>query len=187
MEAYPLHWPDGFPRTERKIDSRFKTTLQAALKNVNHSMQLFSSDSGKKVTDITISSNVTLGMQNPKESGVAIWFTWDESHLCIAIDRYTKVEDNLQAIHHVIEARRTELRHGGLHIVRQTFRGFKALPESTGKKRWYQVLKVERIATQDQIKVAYKERAKETHPDVNGGSVELFQEVQKAYEEATKS
>lgn len=184
MEAYPLHWPDGFPRTERKTDSRFKTTLAAALKNVANSMELFSKDSGKKVTEIVISSNVTLGAQNPKESGVAIWFTWDDSHLCIAVDRYTKVEDNLQAIHHIVEARRTELRHGGLQIVRQTFRGFKALPEAAGKKTWYQILKVDYSASDEAIKVAYKARAKETHPDVTGGSVQSFQEVQKAYEEA---
>lgn len=182
MKAYPLQWPEGYPKTERKIDSRFKTSLSAALTNVNNSMKLFGSDSGIKVCEVVVSSNVTLGVQRPKESGVAIWFTWDEQNLCVAIDRYLKVEDNLQAIHHVIEARRTELRHGGLHIVRQTFRGFKFLVESINKKEWFEVLRVNRNATDEQIKVAYRNRAKETHPDAKGGSNSLFQEVQEAYE-----
>jgi hypothetical protein len=140
IPSYPLSWPDGLPRTERKVTSQFRTTLAAALNNVRKSLEAFGKDSGKAVTEISITSNVTLGETRPSDTGVAVWFTWDGQQRCIAVDRYPKPEDNLQAIHHVLEARRTEMRHGGLHVVRQTFKGFTALPAPPGRKSWRDVL-----------------------------------------------
>jgi hypothetical protein len=141
IPAYPLQWPDGLPRTERKASSQFRSSLSAALKNVKSSLELFAKDSGKQVTEIVLSSNVGgLDVGQPADTGVAAWFEWDGQQRCIAVDRYPKVEDNLQAIHHIIEARRTEMRHGGLHIVRQTFKGFTALPAPEGRKSGREVL-----------------------------------------------
>jgi hypothetical protein len=140
-QVYPLVWPDGLPRTERKASSQFRTSLSSALNNVAKSLELFGQDSGKRVTDVVLSSNVAgLSMKAPDDSGVAAWFTWDGAQRCIAVDRYPKTEDNLQAIHHILEARRTEMRHGGLHIVRQTFKGFVALPAPADAKPWRDVL-----------------------------------------------
>jgi hypothetical protein len=62
--------------------------------------------------------HASLGASRPSDPGVAVWFTWDGLGVCIAVDRYQTVEANLQAIHHIIEARRTELRHGTLALVR---------------------------------------------------------------------
>jgi hypothetical protein len=108
---------------------------------VKSSLQLFAKDSGKEVSNIVLSSNVGgLDVGQPRDTGVAAWFEWDGQQRCIAVDRYPKVEDNLQAIHHIIEARRTEMRHGGLHVVRQTFKGFTALPAPPGRKSWREVL-----------------------------------------------
>jgi hypothetical protein len=69
-------------------------------------------DSGEPVSDIVITSNVTLGVDNPPDPGVAVWFAWDGMTVCIPVDRYSSTAANLQAIHHVLEARRVELRHG---------------------------------------------------------------------------
>ncbi|KQV65378.1 J domain-containing protein [Rhizobium sp. Root1220] len=45
----------------------------------------------------------------------------------------------------------------------------------------YEILGVRRDATDDQVKAAYRRRAKTTHPD-SGGDPEAFSRVQKAYE-----
>jgi hypothetical protein len=171
IPAYPLSWPESLPRTERKASSQFRSTLSAALKNVKTSLELFAKDSGKSVTNIVLSSNVGgLDVGQPTDSGVAAWFEWDGQQRCIAVDRYPKVEDNLQAIHHIIEARRTEMRHGGLHIVRQTFQGFTALPAPPGRKSWRKVLKFQpgQVVTPADVDRSYRDLAAKAHPDVGG-------------------
>ncbi len=181
--AYPLAWPAGVPRSHGKASSQFKTALSAALKNVKGSLELFAKDSGKAVTDIVLSSNVGgLDVKPPQDIGVAAWFTWDGEQRCIAVDRYPKVEDNLQAIHHIIEARRTEMRHGGLHIVRQTFKGFTALPAPRG---WADVLGFGpgTSVSKASIEAAYRDRAKTAHPD-RGGSATAMAELAAARDAA---
>lgn len=173
------------PRAPRKADSRFKTALSSALKNVRSSVHLFANDTGRKVENLVISSNVTLGVERPTDTGVAVWFVWDEMQVCIAVDRYAKVEDNLQAIHHILEARRTEMRHGGLSIVRATFRGFMALP-APPKKSWRRVLGVEPsfFTTDTQtINNLYHTAAKRAHPDA-GGSDAAMAELNQARADA---
>lgn len=173
-QAYPLTWPEGLPRTERKASSQFRTSLSGALKNVRTSLELFGKDSGRAVTDIIISSNVTLGNERPQDIGVAVWFTWDDAQRCIAVDRYPQVEDNLQAIHHVLEARRTEMRHGGLHIVRQTFKGFTALPAPADASNWRAVLQLyEANVSKADVDAAYRRRAQTAHPDKGGTTAEM--------------
>lgn len=182
ISAYPLTWPDTMPRTRSPGGSQFKTSLSAALANVEGSLRRFSADTGKALRSVVISSNVTLGQQRPADPGVAVWFTWDEMQVCIAVDRYQKVEHNLQAIHHIIEARRTEMRHGGLAIVRATFRGFQALP-APEKSSWVSDLGLQAAPKDlDALKAAYHAAAKTAHPD-NGGSNEKMQKVNAAYAE----
>ncbi|TIU02362.1 MAG: J domain-containing protein [Mesorhizobium sp.] len=186
-QAYPLTWPDTMPRTANKVASKFKTGLPAALKNVRSSLELFASDSGKKVANLVISSNVTLGQERPADPGVAVWFVWDGLQVCIAVDRYPKVEDNLQAIHHIVEARRTEMRHGGLHIVRATFRGFTALP-APKRRSWREVFEFVTSGpiTADNVESAYRRLAKKAHPDAPGGSHDAMAELNQAKEQALK-
>lgn len=183
ITAYPLTWPKEFPRAKQREGGKFKATLAAALKNVQESLRLFASDSGKKLEGLIISSNVTLGASRPEDPGVAVWFTWDGLGVCIAVDRYSSVEANLQAIHHIVEARRVELRHGTLALVRATFKGFRSLPAPPGED-WWTVLEVPQNASREVIEAAYKRLRSKHHPD-RGGDPDQFQRVQRAYEQAT--
>lgn len=177
IPAYPLHWPDTLPRNRNKATSQFKTSLPAALKNVKDALRAFARDSGKAVTDIVLSSNVGgLDVTDIADTGVAAWFTWDGEQRCIAVDRYPKPQDNLQAIFHILEARRTEMRHGGLHIVRQTFKGFIALP---APEAWHAVLGVPADATKTDINAAHRRLALTAHPD-RGGSQEAMARINAA-------
>ncbi len=184
IQAYPLTWPQAFPRTQRRIEGAFKTSLPGALENVRDSLRRFSADSGRKIEQLVISSNCSLGDSRPADPGVAVWFNWDGLQVCIPVDRYLKVEHNLQAIHHVIEARRTELRHGGISIVRATFTGFKALPAPVSEKPWREIFGFGSLpATVADVEATYKALRSKHHPD-KGGTAEAFNAVQVAYDQA---
>lgn len=186
--AYPLAWPDEWPRTTRRGSAQFRTSLSGALGNVNDELRRFGSDSGKKVESLLISSNVTLADQRPADPGVAIYFTWDGLDTCIAVDRYERVEHNLQAIAKVIEAERTKLRHGGLNLVRAAFRGYAKLPPpstmNASSAPWRDVLGVGPKATLDDVTAAYKVLRSKYHPDRPSGDKEKFTAVYGAYERA---
>lgn len=169
--AHPLAWPHGIPRTTSRVGSQFKTALPAALKNVQNSLRRFGESTGKRVSEIVISSNYSLGIQNPADPGIAVWFMWDGRERCIAVDRYPKIEHNLQAVHAILEARVTEARHGGLRIVQQTFTGFIALPapDAFGGRTCWEVLGIQPNAPRETIEEAHKAKAMLLHPDRNGG------------------
>jgi len=183
IPAFPLCWPDRIPRCKWRNASAFKTGLPSAIKNVQSSLNLFAKDSGKKIENLSISSNVTLGADRPADPGVAVWFVWDNLQVCIPVDRYSKVEHNLQAIHHILEARRVELRHGGIEIVRASFTGFTALPAPKADRHWSEVLGIASNASPDQIRERYRELSKTAHPDA-GGSADAFHLIRTAYDQA---
>lgn len=182
---FPLTWPPGIERAEKRGDAKFRSTLATARQNVFESLRLFGDDSGKKVSGVILSSNVSgLSGRMPDDPGVAVWFVWDGEYRCIAVDRYKKVEWNLQAIHHIIDAERVKLRHGGLNIVRSTFRAYMALA-APGARSWRDVLGIQGAATQADIEAAYKSLSKKHHPDV-GGDTARMAEINAARDAALK-
>jgi len=140
VQAYPLQWPQGFQRWRgARANGGFRTDFDTAVRNVRRSLEGFAKDSGKAITAPVLSSNIDFNPltggsgTRPADPGVAVWFTWDGMQVCIPVDRYATPAANLQAIHHIVEARRVELRHGTLALVRATFQGFVALPAPKGK------------------------------------------------------
>jgi len=183
QQAYPLAWPSGFPRTKDREKSKFKTTLASALANVRRSLELFGKDSRKPISALVISSNYSLGDERPDDPGVSVYFQWEGLHVCIPADRYSALADNLQAIHHIIEARRVELRHGSLQLIRATFSGFTALPPPSAAYSWRMILDCGREATLADAERMYRDKARKAHPD-NGGTHELMARLNQAIGEA---
>jgi hypothetical protein len=184
-QTYPLQWPDHIPRSSRREKGLFRTNSDQALKNVVKSLKLFAADSRRPISEAVMSSNISLLESKPPDPGVAVWFTWDGMSVCIPVDRYDTPAANLQAIHHVIEARRVELRHGTLNLVRASFQGFRALPppDGKGKRPWWEVLELPPNSLPVQIEAVYRRLAKERHPDA-GGSDAAMAELNEARKEA---
>lgn len=184
--AYPLQWPDHIERSTKREAGQFRTTLPGALDNVEGSLKAFARDSGKAISGIVLSSNVTLGVAKSADPGVAVWFTWDGVQICIPVDRYLTPAANLQAIHHVLEARRVEMRHGTLALVRAAMQGFRALP-APGSTPWWVVLGVPEAANAVAIEAAYRALARERHPDRPGGSHDMMADLNRAREQGLKA
>lgn len=179
-QANPLQWPPGFPRSKSRERGQFRTDYDSALRNVVRSLTAFGNDSRKPINNPVLSTNRDILGRNPgNDPGVAVWFVWDGMQVCIPVDRYDTPAANLQAIHHIIEARRTELRHGTLSLVRASFTGFKALPSPAGK-HWRDILKLTKEpATAQIIEANYRALAKDAHPDA-GGSTDKMAELNEA-------
>lgn len=186
--AYPLAWPQGFPRTKSRNPSRFKTTVHQAVSNLTDELRRFGNDTGKVVTSTVISSNVTLTDARPADPGIACYFMWDGIQCCIAIDRYLTPMENLQAVALIIEAERAKMRHGGLNIVRASFRGFASLPPPDEKSGimaapWRDVLGVPTSSGLPDAKAAYFRLVKTAHPDA-GGDAAMFNRIVDAWRQA---
>lgn len=189
--AYPLAWPQGFARNRGFAPAKTKTGVSAAVANVMQELRRFGKDSDKPVSEIIISSNVTLTDPRPSDPGVACYFLWDGIQCCIAVDRYHWPEENLQAIALIIEAERTKLRHGGLNIVRAAFRGYASLPppvNSAGQlpPPWWDVLGLKEGATLEEARAAYLAKVKTEHPD-KGGDAARFNLVVDAWKQAQEA
>lgn len=182
ISPYPLCWPNGIARTppHKRHGSPFRTDFETAVRNVTQSLVLFAKDSNVKIEHVILSTNVDLINRNPSDPGAAAWFKFDGVFVAFGVDRFTQVKANVQAIHHIIEARRVELRYGGLAIVRQTFRSFVALPSPMG---WREILGLEGRPSRDEINRAYRSMAAKHHPDL-GGSQAKMAEINRARDEA---
>ena len=181
--VFPLDWPSAIPRSKTPERSRFKTTLAKSLKNVENSLELLAKDSNKKVRDIVISSNYSLNNTNPEDGGVCVYFFWDGIQMCYPIDRYNRIQDNLQAIYHIIEADRTKLRHGSFELIMAEKRGDTLMLDSGESKPWYVVLGVNKTDSYTVVSEQYKKLVKLHHPDRPSGNNETFIAINKAWKE----
>lgn len=204
--AYPLCWPTAWPKTpnHKRQRARFyqlKTRYVTYGDGSSHARKDRAEASVKTARDdvfaelrrlgarsVVISSNVELRLdglpysnrREPEETGVAVYFIRDGRQQCIPCDKWDRVADNLTAIARTIEALRGIERWGAKSMVDAAFSGFKALPENAGGTPWWEILGVQSDATVEEIRSAWRSKAKQTHPDTEGGSDMAFHAAQTA-------
>lgn len=184
---YPLQWPPNIPRTTTPEKSRFDTTLFQAMDNVESELNLLAKDSDKNITNIRFSANVALGNFNPDDAGVCVYFHWNGIDTCIPVDRYTKVEDNLQAIYHIIKADRTKILHGGIAFVMAEKQGKMSLQlPDPNQRTWWETLNIDQFANPESVKKQYRKLVSIFHPDRPDGDKHTFKQIQQAYNEYKK-
>lgn len=188
--AYPLAWPEGWPRRASfaRQRARFAKSHNAAQLTLARTRDEVLDELRKLgAARIVISTNLELrndglprsGQKMPEDPAVAVYFELKGEPKCIPIDKFSRVEENLHAAALVIDALRGLERWGAPKMVDAAFRGFKALPERAGGRAWWDVLAIDSEADVDTIRAAYRKLAMIHHPD-KGGSVEEFAELQQA-------
>jgi hypothetical protein len=189
IESYPLQWPAGYKRTpdHRRTNSKFKQTPEAAQNILRNELRIMGG------TNLIISSNVNVrkdgfiyfDMANSpiEEPGVAIYFKYKGKDISMCCDQFRRPWENLYALAKGIEALRGMERWGVSEFLDRAFTGFKALPEATmaDKEIWKTLALPGKPAHEEHVHSAYKQQAKKVHPDVEGGSRELFDKLQHAY------
>lgn len=186
-EAYPLHWPAGWPRTAKPERSRFETTDHEATKQLVWELERMGA------RHIVISTNIELRRDGlpyanrrvPEDCGVAVYFLRRGKQMTFACDRWDRVRDNMRAITKTIDAMRGIERWGASDMMERAFSAFEALPPpgSAVVASCWDILGLEPGADQAAIKAAWRKRMKTAHPD-QGGTREEFEQVQRAYEQA---
>lgn len=208
INAYPLAWPQGWPRCKSTKPGRFtkgERLYHATGGSYTTHKQLSVSDGVDRVLselqtlgidrqDIVISTNVPVrldglprsGAPEPSDAGAAVyWQTAKGDTRVMAIDKYERVADNLAAIAATLDAMRAIERHGGAQILDRAFTGFTALPVPGTSKHWRDVLGVDG-KDWGEIELAYKRLRSQHHPD-RGGDPAKFAEVQQAYQDAREA
>ena len=141
--------------------------------------------------DVVISTNLELrldglpysGQREPVDPGATVyWCDRSGATRCMAIDRYTRVADNLAAIAATLDAMRAIERHGGAEILDRAFTGFAALLGPDADKPWHVVLACPAHASTDHVRKNYRRARSMFHPD-RGGDAETFNTIQRAWEQ----
>jgi hypothetical protein len=212
ITAFPLSWPPGWKRTaagERAYgqfgttkrmpgaswSSKEKITVAVATQRLREELTRMAVHDD----DLVLSTNLRLRLDGlprsdqaqPADPGAAIYWNdpWTGQPRCMAIDRYTKVEQNIAALAATIEAMRAIERHGGAVVLERAFTGFTALPAPiiAGMKRhWREVLEffdAPRELTAEDVQARWRRLASQHHPD-KGGSGAKMAELNQARDDA---
>jgi hypothetical protein len=166
-EAYPLQWPAGKPRQLYPERSRFgERSIDAATTILREELRRLGA------TDMILSTNLRLRLDGmpyskqaqPRDQGVAVYFTYKKKPMCFACDRWDRIQDNIYAAAMTIEALRGIERWGTGDMVQQAFTGFIALPSNSP----WEALGLQPGASREEIEAAYRKKAKQAHPDAGG-------------------
>ena len=191
-EAYPLHWPEGWPRTapaRRTYNLQLKrATFDSARRDLYNELRLL------KANGIVLSTSIPLrqdgghyATQRPVDGdpGIAVYFTLRGKQMAMARDCYENTAQNLRSLSMAVEHLRGLERHGGAQMLERAFAGFAQLPPPGGSGNvgvidWRKELGLtayDGLPRSDLLVLAegrYREKAKQAHPDQGGDPVAMI-------------
>jgi hypothetical protein len=175
IPAYPLHWPQGWPRTERRREvGKFKAESWRVIRDLQREISLLG---GRQ---IVITSNVAVRQdglpyadslrRKIDDPGLAAYFLRKGKQMVFACDRYDSPIKNARAIALTIAAIRGIERWGATSMLERSLSAFEALPPP---EDWRKVLGFgagEPVAGPAQITQRFRDLAMKAHPDQGGSS-----------------
>ncbi len=125
-EAYPLQWPAGQKREQTPRYSRFKAIQFARVRdNLLNEIKLLGGKNPIISTNIPTRNDGLpyANSRQPEDAGVAVYFQRNGKTYCFACDKWRKVDENLAAIFHSINAIRGIERWGSQRYDRASVYG----------------------------------------------------------------
>lgn len=165
--AYPLAWPEGWPRTDwrKRQATRFHSSQQQynqqGQPTYRQTRDLTLAGARRRLMDeldrlgaryVTLSTNVEVtrdgtpysGRKAPPDPGVAVYFQMGERPMVLACDKWDTVAGNVAAIAGHIDAMRRQERYG-VGSTERAFAGYEALPpprSSDIEKPWREIFAI---------------------------------------------
>ena len=190
-EAYPLAWPEGWPRTapsRRTFNYHLKRATFSDSRN-----DIFAELRRLGAKGVILSTNVPLRQdglpyanQKPVDGdpGVAVYFTLRDRQMSMARDSYDNVTQNMRSLAMAIEHLRGLERHGGAQMLERAFSGFAQLPPPAGSTPeevvdWREEFGPfpDDMDNMDILALAesrYRRKAKEAHSDAGGSDTAMI-------------
>lgn len=169
ISAYPLQWPQAYPRSKSRGTPQFKSTFGRSRDELIEELRRLGA------TEVILSSMIPVrGDGLPyadferriiTDPGVAVYFKWKGSQRVLACDKWQRVEHNVHALKLSIEAMRGLDRWGASSILERAFTGFTALP---APEQWWDVLQVDPQGPLTSAEARYKMMIRLAHPDAGG-------------------
>lgn len=184
MQAYPLKWPEGWPRTKHPDPSkRFKTTLGRARDELLKEIKLLGGRYPVITTNIKLRRDglPSASAKMPDDTGIAVYFEYKGEQRCIACDQWSSLVNNMQALKKSVNAIRGLNRWGTTNIMDRALDAFKAMTDQS--ETWRDVLQCPDCNNLVRAKSQYRMLAMENHPD-RGGDKTQFIKIKQAYEQA---
>lgn len=121
----------------------------------------------------------------PADPGAAIYFRFNKQDRVLACDKWDRVADNIAALAAHIDALRRIDRYG-VGDLNQAFAGYAALPAKGSTWRTTLGFAPDETVTPEMISEARRRRAREAHPDVQGGSHDAMASLNVAVDEGLR-
>lgn len=210
---YPLSWPTGWKRAtpSQRQRAKFKkgvrqysntpgggSWLSSSALTVPQGLKRLQAELDRmRVRDVIISTNVELnsygeprgGRRDPDDPGVAVYFKLNGKDRVLACDCWTRTADNLASVAAHIECLRGIDRYG-VGTLDQAFAGYDALPPPGADNRppWGKVLGLDAVAKPDKdaVQAAYRDKARDLHPDMPFGSHDAMAALNEARDAALR-
>jgi hypothetical protein len=199
----PLTWPAGWPRSKSREDARFSygrsrrgaqgATMAAAEQFLLEELERLGAKGPVRISTnlaVRIDGRRRAGQDDarPSDPGVVVYFKLDGQDQAIPNDRWLRVADNLYAIGLSIAALRGLERWGSRAIVTASFRGFKALPPSTGPTTVEAAMReIETLSgslldseVPETVRAAIRTARVQNHPDAREGDRTRWDRVERA-------
>lgn len=185
IEAFPLTWPEGWPRTpaHRRAPAPYQVSFARARDELLKELRLGG------CRGVIISSNLALrrdgipyaDCREPADPGIAVY--WDDRKgqpKVIANDCWRTVRENLRAIGLAYGYLRAIERTRSSALLERAFSGFARLPAA---QDCWALLGIAKGSHREAISARFRELGIEHHPD-RGGNADTFKRITEAYHQA---
>ncbi len=183
-----LNWPAELGRTEadaRRQNRRYETDLSQSIDDLEQELERLGVDDWRLETAMDHQSRNPnrpyANQPDPDDPGAVVRWSMDGEQFAVGCDAYSRVRDNVRTIGlYIGEKRKMEQRPV---VTGESEFANARLPAAdiVAEEPPHEMLSLEPDATPEEIKRAFRDLAKETHPD-QGGSKEAFSRVEAAKE-----